>query len=59
MAFIVLERMYSMEHKCECVDCKYAYKLGERMWRCEAEEYDIDTYSCFEPRCDDTEKHDK
>jgi hypothetical protein len=46
-----------MEHKCECTECKYAQKLGERMWRCEATEYDIDTYSCFEPRCDDTEKH--
>lgn len=36
----------------DCRNCAHAHKIGdtECEWECDAEEYDIDTPSCFVPR---------
>lgn len=31
-----------------CSNCKFAHRLDERTLRCDAEEYDTETLSCFE-----------
>lgn len=34
----------------DCANCGHAAQIAEHEWDCQAEEYDIDTLSCFEPR---------
>ena len=33
-----------------CKNCAHARKIDDIAYECEAEEYDIDTLSCFVPR---------
>lgn len=33
-----------------CRNCKHSRKIADKCYECSAEEYDIDTYSCFEPK---------
>lgn len=33
-----------------CRNCKHAHKVDDITYECDAEEYDIDTHSCFVPK---------
>ena len=33
-----------------CKNCKHSTHIEDNVYECKAEEYDIKTYSCFEPR---------
>ena len=33
----------------DCTTCTHAHKIGEHEWECDAENYDIDHFSCYSP----------
>ena len=33
-----------------CKDCRYAHRLYEKCYECTKKDFDMDTYSCFEPK---------
>lgn len=33
-----------------CVACSHAKRIGDHAWECDAENYDIETFSCFSPK---------
>ena len=33
-----------------CKDCRHSHKIGEYTYECVSKDYDIDSYSCFEPK---------
>lgn len=48
-----LDAYKKWENKCidlNCRDCAHAHKVDDITWECDAEEYDIDTPSCFVPK---------
>lgn len=33
----------------DCTTCSHAHKIGEHEWKCDAENYDIEHFSCYSP----------
>ena len=41
----------------DCTKCIHSQQTEPHVWECDAEEYDIDTKSCWRPRNKENETH--
>lgn len=47
---IDLNRTMSKHIFGDCTTCTHAHKVGEHEWECDAENYDIEHFSCYSPQ---------